>query len=218
MNDATRRRRAPGWLHLVAAGLGLSLALALAAGPAVALTLLPTPDTHTMSHDRVAVVPAPGVLGNDVGIGGNTHAILDSGPSHGVVVLAQNGGYTYTPAASYVGTDVFRYHPTGCLLGCLDDGHDHDPQRDAGCRGRWVHGHRRRDQVGRGPGRARERQRRRWRCAHGDARHGRRPTAASAWRPAVPSRTRRAPAIAAPTRSRIGQGMDSRRPGLPRSR
>src|SRR6478609_355513 len=108
MTHAPHRRRTPGWLRIVGLGFGLSLAVAVT----------PAPDTLTMSHDRVAVVPAPGVLGNDVGIGGNTHAILDSGPTHGTVVLAQNGGYTYTPNAAYVGTDVFHYHPTGCLLFC----------------------------------------------------------------------------------------------------
>ena len=68
-----------------------------------------------MVHDRTAVVAPPGVLGNDVGLLGGSTAVLDSGPSHGVLDLRPDGGYTYTPNPGYVGTDVFRYHPTGLL-------------------------------------------------------------------------------------------------------
>ena len=81
---------------------------------AVALTLVPVPDTLSTRHDRVAVVPAPGVLGNDLNLLG-AQAVLVSGASHGTVVLASNGGYTYTPNSGYTGIDVFRYRPTGLL-------------------------------------------------------------------------------------------------------
>jgi hypothetical protein len=83
---------------------------------ASAISLLPVADTLSMIHDRTAVVPAPGVLGNDVGLGGGATAVLDTPPSHGTVDLAPNGGYTYIPAAGYVGTDRFYYHPTGLLV------------------------------------------------------------------------------------------------------
>jgi hypothetical protein len=104
--------------------VGLAGAIAIVAGlapawwspPASALSLLPVADTLTMVHDRVAVVPAPGVLGNDVGLGGGAKAVLDTPPSHGTVNLASDGGYTYTPSAGYVGTDRFWYHPTGLLV------------------------------------------------------------------------------------------------------
>jgi hypothetical protein len=72
-------------------------------------------DSHAMRHDRVAVVPAPGVLGNDLNLFGSASAILVSDVSHGTLALQSNGGYTYTPAPAYVGSDSFRYRPSGLL-------------------------------------------------------------------------------------------------------
>jgi hypothetical protein len=83
--------------------------------PVVALTLLPAPDSYSMSHDRVLVVLPPGVLGNDLGLGGKT-AVLVSGPSQGTLSLGSDGGFTYTPAGGYVGSDLFRYTPSGLLV------------------------------------------------------------------------------------------------------
>jgi hypothetical protein len=82
--------------------------------PAVALTLVPNPDKYSVIHDRVLVVPPPGVLANDVGLLGKT-AVLVSGPSHGTLSLRSDGGFTYTPTGGYVGTDLFRYRPSGLL-------------------------------------------------------------------------------------------------------
>jgi Big-like domain-containing protein len=76
-------------------------------------------DTLTMVHDRVAVVPPPGVLGNDLDLDGGATAVLDSSPTHGTVSLRSDGGYTYTPNAGYVGTDEFWYHATSRLLNSL---------------------------------------------------------------------------------------------------
>jgi len=80
-----------------------------------ALAVVAVPDVLSMKHDRTAVVPAPGVLGNDLNLLGSTTAILVSNPSHGSVNLRSDGGYTYTPTPGYVGTDVFRYRPSGLL-------------------------------------------------------------------------------------------------------
>ena len=79
--------------------------------------LLPiaVPDTHSMKHDRVATIPAPGVLANDLDLLGGATAILTANPTHGTVDLRSNGGYTYVPDAGYVGTDVFWYRPSGLL-------------------------------------------------------------------------------------------------------
>lgn len=112
---ATRGRR------LVVAGL-LVAAMALLPLPATAIDLLPpvgVADTLTMVHDRVAVVPPPGVLGNDLDLDGGATAVLDSNPTHGTVTLRSDGGYTYTPHAGYVGTDEFWYHATSLLLNSL---------------------------------------------------------------------------------------------------
>jgi hypothetical protein len=97
-------------------------ALGPVAGGPQAIDLLPPigiPDTLTMRHDRVAVVPPPGVLGNDLDLDGGATAVLDAPPTHGTVQLRLDGGYTYTPHAGYVGTDQFRYHATGGLLNTL---------------------------------------------------------------------------------------------------
>jgi hypothetical protein len=76
-------------------------------------------DTLSTKHSRTRVVPAPGVLGNDILVGSGFRAVLDSPTTHGSVSLAANGGYTYTPVTGYVGSDRFRYHVTGGLLNSL---------------------------------------------------------------------------------------------------
>jgi Bacterial Ig domain len=73
------------------------------------------PDTYSMKHDRPTTIPAPGVLANDLDLIGGTTAIKTADPTHGTVVLRSNGGFTYTPNAGYLGTDVFRYKPSGLL-------------------------------------------------------------------------------------------------------
>jgi hypothetical protein len=80
-----------------------------------ALAVVAIPDVLSMHHDRTAVVPPPGVLGNDLNVLGGTTVSLTSNPSHGTVSLRSDGGYTYVPNAGYVGTDVFGYRPSGLL-------------------------------------------------------------------------------------------------------
>lgn len=114
-----RRRRV-----VVLAAFALSaISVAAAMAPAwwttraVALTLVPVADTLTMKHDRTAIVPPPGVLGNDIGLGNGAKAILDNPrPTHGTVTLRPDGGYTYVPDPGYVGIDHFYYHPTGLVV------------------------------------------------------------------------------------------------------
>jgi len=73
------------------------------------LSLVANPDAYGIRHDHVLSVAAPGVLGNDVIVGGST-AVRDSQPAHGTLALQSNGGFTYSPNAGYVGADTFRYH------------------------------------------------------------------------------------------------------------
>ena len=82
---------------------------------AAALVATGVNDSLTMKHDRTAVVAAPGVLGNDLNLLGGSTAILVSGVSNGTLSLQSDGGYTYSPFAGYVGSDSFRYHPSGLL-------------------------------------------------------------------------------------------------------
>ena len=95
------------------AAIVIGLAAVLAPSPlvrsAVAVGLFANPDSLTTRHDRLTTVAAPGVLANDVTILSTT-AVLDSGTTHGTLNLAADGGYTYSPAAVFVGTDQFKYH------------------------------------------------------------------------------------------------------------
>jgi VCBS repeat-containing protein len=68
------------------------------------------PDSYSTDEDTVLTVVAPGVLGNDVDVDGDTlTAVKVSDPSHGSIVLNSNGGFTFTPSANYHGTDSFTY-------------------------------------------------------------------------------------------------------------
>ena len=63
-----------------------------------------TPEEVTLN------VPAPGLLGNDTDVDGDTlTALLVNGPSHGTLTWNSNGSFSYTPAAQYNGSDSFTY-------------------------------------------------------------------------------------------------------------
>jgi PKD repeat protein/flagellar hook assembly protein FlgD len=69
-----------------------------------------TADTADVSTGEELVVEAPGVLGNDTEPDGDDmSAVLVTGPTHGTLVLASDGGYTYTPEVGFDGTDTFTY-------------------------------------------------------------------------------------------------------------
>ena len=71
-------------------------------------------------------------------------AELYTAPGHGTLVLAVNGGFVYTPARNFVGTDVFSYVPRSAagVAGAVTsvtisvsahydgDGGDHDRKRN----------------------------------------------------------------------------------------
>jgi len=68
-------------------------------------------DSASTDEDTPLTVPAPGVLGNDTDVDGDSlHAVLESGPSHAAsFTLNSDGSYSYTPAADFNGTDTFTY-------------------------------------------------------------------------------------------------------------
>src|SRR5205085_2724481 len=67
-------------------------------------------DTATLAEDTPLTISAPGVLGNDSDVDGDSlTAVLVSGPAHGTLTLNSNGSFSYTPAANYNGTDSFTY-------------------------------------------------------------------------------------------------------------
>ena len=67
-------------------------------------------DAYAMNQDTTLNVAAPGVLGNDSDVDGDSlSAALVSGPAHGTLALQPNGSFAYTPNAGYAGTDSFTY-------------------------------------------------------------------------------------------------------------
>jgi len=79
-------------------------------------------DSFTALKGHTLNIAAPGVLGNDSDVDGDTlTAVKKANPAHGVVTLAPDGAFSYTPDAGYVGPDQFSYWAS--------DGTDHSPQR-----------------------------------------------------------------------------------------
>src|SRR5213075_1486996 len=67
-------------------------------------------DSYTTPEDTQLTVIAAGVLANDSDADGDAlSAILVSQPTHGVLTLNTNGGFTYLPATNYLGNDSFTY-------------------------------------------------------------------------------------------------------------
>jgi len=84
------------------------------------ITLLPTAgcnappvasgDAYAVDQATVLTVPAPGVLANDTDANGDApSAVLVTNAGHGSVALSADGSFTYTPSASFFGTDSFTY-------------------------------------------------------------------------------------------------------------
>jgi hypothetical protein len=72
---------------------------------------LTNPDSYTINQGTTLNVVAPGVLANDTDVDSATlTAVRVTGPYSGnVVVLNANGSFTYTPKASFYGSDSFTY-------------------------------------------------------------------------------------------------------------
>jgi hypothetical protein len=87
---------------------------------AVEVQVNPTTPTQAYSakQDRTLDVPADrGVLSGATSDSAAPALIatLVNGPAHGTLALAPDGGFTYTPAAGYVGGDAFDFAATdGC--------------------------------------------------------------------------------------------------------
>jgi hypothetical protein len=81
---------------------GLVGAACVGLPPAVAAA----PDAYAGLQAAPLTVQAPGVLANDTRA---SSAQLVSGPAHGTLVLSGDGGFTYTGAEDFVGTDSFSY-------------------------------------------------------------------------------------------------------------
>ena len=69
-----------------------------------------SPDSFIVLKDTTLNVGAPGVLLNDHDIDSPTlSAVKITGTTHGVLVLAADGSFSYTPNIGYVGLDAFLY-------------------------------------------------------------------------------------------------------------
>jgi VCBS repeat-containing protein len=67
-------------------------------------------DAHVTAEDTPLVVSAPGVLGNDTDVDGDSlRAVLVAGPAHGTLALNADGSFSYTPGANFNGSDSFTY-------------------------------------------------------------------------------------------------------------
>ena len=68
-------------------------------------------DSYPAEENTPKHVPNPGVLGNDWGgpAWSGLAATTLTGPQHGALILTNAGGFTYTPASNFFGTDCFTY-------------------------------------------------------------------------------------------------------------
>ena len=68
------------------------------------------PDAYSTPLNTELVVPAAGVLANDADPDGNLlRMVLVTGPTHGTLSPALDGGFRYRPIAGFIGTDTFTY-------------------------------------------------------------------------------------------------------------
>jgi VCBS repeat-containing protein len=67
-------------------------------------------DSYSAAQNTPLTIAAPGVLANDSDADGDSlTAVVVTPPAHGALLLGANGGFTYTPAAGFSGTDGFTY-------------------------------------------------------------------------------------------------------------
>lgn len=72
-----------------------------------------TGESYTVSSGGTLTVSAPGLLTNDTDVDGpSLSTALVAAPLSGALALAANGGFSYTPAAGFIGTDSFTYRVT----------------------------------------------------------------------------------------------------------
>lgn len=96
---------------------GLHAVTAIAAGGyhnlAIGYPLVAVDDSYSVAANTTLTVPAPGVLANETGSGGDSlGSVLVTYPAHGTLALANDGGFVYTPAHDRVGADSFTYKAT----------------------------------------------------------------------------------------------------------
>ena len=81
------------------------------------LTMVPVNDapdavdnSYTTAEDTALTIAAPGVLGNDTDVDGDTLTVTtNTAPANGAVLVNADGSLTYTPDVDFNGTDTFTY-------------------------------------------------------------------------------------------------------------
>jgi len=74
-------------------------------------------DEYTVAENETLTITAPGVLGNDSDVDGDTlSAILVDTVSNGTLELSANGSFIYTPNEYFNGTDSFTYKAKDAVL------------------------------------------------------------------------------------------------------
>jgi len=67
-------------------------------------------EDYVTAEDTLLSVELPGLLENDIDVDGDAlTTIRMANPRHGILVLYEDGGFTYTPDADYYGPDSFSY-------------------------------------------------------------------------------------------------------------
>jgi hypothetical protein len=67
-------------------------------------------DEYTTTQDSPLMIDAPGILGNDTDVDGDSlTAILVADVIHGTLTLNADGSFTYSPDVGFTGTDQFTY-------------------------------------------------------------------------------------------------------------
>ncbi len=80
-----------------------------------------TDDAYSTDEDITLSSAAPGVLGNDSDLNGDSlSAALLTGVSHGTLTLGTNGSFTYAPTSDYNGPDSFTYRASDGNGGTAD--------------------------------------------------------------------------------------------------
>jgi hypothetical protein len=91
---------------------GQTLSKAATASIAVNNSAFANNNAYGMSTNKTLTVGPPGILANAQGGTGPLTAILDNGPADGSLILAANGGFSYTPVSGFMGMDSFTYQCT----------------------------------------------------------------------------------------------------------
>ena len=69
-----------------------------------------TGNSYSLNEDTTLTVSAPGVVGNDSDVDGDSlTAVLVTGPSNGSLSLNADGSFSYTPNTNFNGSDSFTY-------------------------------------------------------------------------------------------------------------